>query len=164
MKRIRMIFVSFCMVFFIVFAVPLTTLAASMQNDWSNNSWVGWNYNVRGGIVYAVQSILFSSGRAMMVDGYYGSQTAETIRSYQSAHGLSSDGTVGSQTWGEMQTHRYYLGSSGVVYHYAVTYNTDYDVDFQMDYINGWCVYDPQNNWYIKCDGTHYTIRTIVPA
>jgi len=52
-----------------------------------------------GSAVRAVQSQLTAHGYATTVDGNFGSGTASSVRSFQSARGLSVDGIVGPQTW-----------------------------------------------------------------
>ena len=36
------------------------------------------------------------------VDGIYGPKTVSALKAFQSAHGLKSDGVVGSLTWKEL--------------------------------------------------------------
>nr|WP_285556323.1 peptidoglycan-binding protein [Streptomyces hygroscopicus] len=52
-----------------------------------------------GPAVQAVQSQLDAHGFALAVDGSFGPATDSAVRSFQSAHGLSVDGIVGSNTW-----------------------------------------------------------------
>lgn len=49
--------------------------------------------------VYSVQLLLEARGYSLSIDGNFGSQTAATVKSFQSAHKLSVDGVVGPQTW-----------------------------------------------------------------
>ncbi len=56
-------------------------------------------YGNTGNAVRAVQSQLASKGYSVMVDGIFGSGTQSAVKSFQSAHRLSSDGIVGSNTW-----------------------------------------------------------------
>ena len=53
----------------------------------------------QGAAVQAVQSQLKSRGRAVVIDGSFGSQTDAAVRAYQGAHGLVVDGQVGPQMW-----------------------------------------------------------------
>jgi len=47
----------------------------------------------------AVQHLLKSRGYSLTVDGYFGSGTESTVKSFQSSKGLSADGIVGKNTW-----------------------------------------------------------------
>ena len=49
--------------------------------------------------VYSIQLMLQAHGYSLSIDGDFGPQTASTVRSFQSAHGLGVDGIVGPQTW-----------------------------------------------------------------
>lgn len=49
--------------------------------------------------VYSIQLLLKAHGYSLSADGNFGSQTASTVKSFQSAHHLSADGIVGPQTW-----------------------------------------------------------------
>ncbi|MFD0319149.1 glycoside hydrolase domain-containing protein [Streptomyces flavalbus] len=42
-------------------------------------------------------------GRTVTIDGIFGSGTTQAVRDYQSSRGLTSDGIVGSATWGALQ-------------------------------------------------------------
>jgi len=55
-----------------------------------------------GDAVRALQSQLKSKGYTITVDGIFGSGTESTVRSFQSARGLTVDGIVGAQTWKEL--------------------------------------------------------------
>jgi hypothetical protein len=52
-----------------------------------------------GGRVRAVQGQLASQGWRLAVDGAFGPQTTRSIRDFQTAHHLTADGVVGTQTW-----------------------------------------------------------------
>lgn len=47
--------VSVCTFCFLLFVSPINVFAATMYDDWSQNSWVGYHYTTQGGIVLAVQ-------------------------------------------------------------------------------------------------------------
>lgn len=94
--------------------VPITTFAYPMNNDWSTNQWVGWNHQTSGNIVRCVQVMMNSANfNAGDVDGYYGANTHNAIMSYQQAHTLSADGTVGTNTWNNMHNYLIYFGPGG---------------------------------------------------
>jgi len=62
-------------------------------------SWPVVGQGASGENVYSIQLMLQAHGYSLGIDGSYGPQTASTVKSFQSAHGLSVDGVVGSQTW-----------------------------------------------------------------
>ena len=55
-----------------------------------------------GGEVKTLQTLLNSNGFSLVVDGKFGSNTLTAVKSYQSSHGLSVDGIVGSKTWASL--------------------------------------------------------------
>lgn len=62
--------------------------------------------------VQVLQRLLNSRGAALNPDGDFGPLTANAVRSFQSANGLTADGIVGPLTWGKLaQTIR--LGATG---------------------------------------------------
>ncbi|MBL4955204.1 peptidoglycan-binding protein, partial [Neobacillus sp. YIM B02564] len=40
--------------------------------------------------------------KVVTVDGYYGNQTANTVRLFQGKKGLTKDGIVGKNTWNKL--------------------------------------------------------------
>ncbi|MDQ2808974.1 MAG: peptidoglycan-binding protein [Chloroflexota bacterium] len=55
-----------------------------------------------GQTVKTAQYLLRAHGYSLTADGAFGAGTASTVRSFQSAHGLSADGIVGPTTWGAL--------------------------------------------------------------
>ncbi|MFL0197413.1 peptidoglycan-binding protein [Clostridium sp. WILCCON 0269] len=154
---------------FLISESSVTVFAATMYDDWSNNSLIGWNYTTQGGIVYAAQRILNSAGMSIKVpgfnvsDGYYGTNTYNAIYTYQSDYGLGTDGIIGANTWRSFQNHTYYTGSTGSIQNYRTQYNISAYAYFQKDYYNGWCIYNPSTDQYYLANGVHYTVRTYIP-
>ena len=52
-----------------------------------------------GPAVSAVQSQLVSKGYSLTIDGVFGTQTQNAVKSFQTSKGLTSDGIVGLNTW-----------------------------------------------------------------
>jgi peptidoglycan hydrolase-like protein with peptidoglycan-binding domain len=46
-----------------------------------------------------VQYLLRQAGLSVTVDGNFGSGTETAVKTFQSGHGLTADGVVGSKTW-----------------------------------------------------------------
>ena len=55
-----------------------------------------------GSDVKKLQEQLNGAGYKLDTDGVYGQQTANAVKQYQKANGLSVDGIVGDQTWGKL--------------------------------------------------------------
>lgn len=76
---------------------PFSFLLSTAQQDTTNRK-------VRRA-VRSVQAVLQrigitdASGRDVVVDGSYGSQTASAVKRFQRRKGLTVDGNVGPQTW-----------------------------------------------------------------
>ncbi|WP_446898777.1 peptidoglycan-binding domain-containing protein [Clostridium sp. LBM24168] len=104
MKKLKFFLISFFKILFLTNVNSTPVSAASMYDNWANNSYIVWNYTTQGGIVYAAQRILNSAGMALEVpgfnisDGYYGTNTYNAIYRYQSDYGLGSDGIIGPNT------------------------------------------------------------------
>lgn len=65
-----------------------------------------------GAVVQTVQHLLRQAGATIVADGAFGPATDSAVRAFQSAHGLTVDGLVGSQTWPELVV-TVRLGSTG---------------------------------------------------
>jgi peptidoglycan hydrolase-like protein with peptidoglycan-binding domain len=52
-----------------------------------------------GAIVEQIQAWLNQWGDHLSIDGKYGPQTVQAVRSFQASHGLRVDGVVGDLTW-----------------------------------------------------------------
>lgn len=63
----------------------------------------------RGAAVTTLQNRLRAHGYGVSVDGVFGPNTANAVRSFQSRHGLSADGVVGPRTWAALN------GAGGVL-------------------------------------------------
>ncbi len=57
---------------------------------------------VTGDAVRGAQTALSARGYAVSVDGVFGSGTRSAVTSFQSASGLTADGTVGADTWAKL--------------------------------------------------------------
>jgi len=54
---------------------------------------------MKGPHVVVVQTVLRDKGYSISVDGIYGRQTRDRVRTFQSRNGLTVDGVVGPKTW-----------------------------------------------------------------
>jgi hypothetical protein len=61
--------------------------------------WPVLRQGATGAKVRTLQYLLRQRGSAIAADGIFGSGTAGAVRSFQSSHGLSADGVVGTNTW-----------------------------------------------------------------
>lgn len=140
--------------FLILSALVLTSFAinqdkayaGTMQDNWSYNDYVGYSYVQSGGYVYAVQQMLYSSGLGYyvgVVDGYWGPNTYDAVKRFQSMTGLYPDGIVGPATWAKFQQYRIY-SSPYYLYQYSpsITQTTYNRYDW-----NNWWVYLPDGRW-----------------
>jgi peptidoglycan hydrolase-like protein with peptidoglycan-binding domain len=55
-----------------------------------------------GSMVWAIQQTLTSDGFNLTIDGQFGSQTADTIKTFQKHHQLMPTGIVGPLTWRQL--------------------------------------------------------------
>ena len=75
------------------------TLPASAGSPAPAPAWPTVAQGQSGNQVRAVQYLLDAHGASVTVDGAFGSATTTAVRSFQSARGLTVDGTVGTATW-----------------------------------------------------------------
>jgi len=73
-------------------------------NSWGDNYWVGWDNNntcdLNGRYTVGIQQINWDEGyRQSGVDGFYGNNTHQDVRSFQAFYNLGVDGLVGTNTW-----------------------------------------------------------------
>ncbi|MBO0589613.1 MULTISPECIES: peptidoglycan-binding domain-containing protein [unclassified Sporosarcina] len=113
MKRKVEIFIISLLLFTLVFTSSSVNQVKAASYDWRNLGTfpvIGSGYTTSGGFVEAMQSTLWSSGYSSAVgtiDGYYGTGTANGIKSFQSGNGLASDGVAGAATWRKMETYTF---------------------------------------------------------
>lgn len=99
--------------FTLVFAfssVNQAKAASYNMRDLSTFPTVGYGYKTSGGFVDALQTILWSSGYSSTVgtiDGSFGANTANGIKTFQSKYGLASDGIAGFATWRKIESFTY---------------------------------------------------------
>jgi len=62
-------------------------------------AWPIVRYGSQGEDVYTLQYLLTARGYSLGIDGIFGYETENTVKSFQSAKGVSVDGIVGQQTW-----------------------------------------------------------------
>ena len=55
-----------------------------------------------GGCVRLVQQKLNTEGERLTTDGKFGASTVAAVKRYQTRHNLTSDGSVGKDTWAKM--------------------------------------------------------------
>jgi peptidoglycan hydrolase-like protein with peptidoglycan-binding domain len=56
-----------------------------------------------GSGVKQIQTALVAHGFKVGVDGQFGAQTAQAVKSFQQQNGLAQDGIVGPATWAKLQ-------------------------------------------------------------
>lgn len=59
-------------------------------------------YGSYGGDVKDLQNRLNQAGYKLAVDGQFGGQTTKAVQDYQKKNGLTQDGVVGEETWGQL--------------------------------------------------------------
>jgi peptidoglycan hydrolase-like protein with peptidoglycan-binding domain len=111
-KKVEVFIVSFLLLtlIFTFSSVNQAKAASYNMRDLSTFPTVGYGYKTGGGFVDAMQTILWSSGYSSAVgtiDGSFGANTANGIKSFQSKYGLVSDGIAGVATWRKMESFTY---------------------------------------------------------
>ncbi len=76
-----------------------TTAAGRVVTSPSNNVRLGDS----GSGVKQIQTALVAHGFKVAVDGQFGAQTAQAVKSFQQKNGLTQDGVVGPVTWAKLQ-------------------------------------------------------------
>jgi N-acetyl-anhydromuramyl-L-alanine amidase AmpD len=74
-----------------------TDVAAALNG--TPGTWPTVRRGATGERVRTVQYLLRQAGATVTVDGNFGSGTEAAVIAFQSSHGLTADGVVGSQTW-----------------------------------------------------------------
>jgi len=83
-----------------VFAGSLAQLHSfAAGDDPADRNWPVVAQGAAGRQVTTVQYLLTAQGAALTVDGKFGPATTTAVRAFQTAHGLTADGTVGAATW-----------------------------------------------------------------
>ena len=52
--------------------------------------------------VFVLQTLLYQIGYDLDVDGSFGPHTDSIVKTFQTDHGLTSDGVVGGDTWNNL--------------------------------------------------------------
>jgi peptidoglycan hydrolase-like protein with peptidoglycan-binding domain len=76
-----------------------TTAAGRVVTSPSSNVHLGDS----GSGVRQIQTALVAHGFKVSVDGQFGAQTAQAVKSFQQQNGLAADGIVGPATWAKLQ-------------------------------------------------------------
>jgi len=91
-----------------------TGTVAFKSND--INCWVGSNYRQSGTYVSIAQAASNHAGYSVgTVDGAYGVNTCDGIKSLQRAYNLTEDGIVGTNTWNKLYDLSGWYGNTGTV-------------------------------------------------
>ncbi|MEU3453770.1 peptidoglycan-binding protein [Micromonospora sp. NPDC006766] len=79
-----------------------TALAGPTAAQAAAPAWPLLSNGSTGPNVTSAQYLLRHRGYSITVDGQYGTGTTSTVKTFQSANGLSADGVIGAQTWGKL--------------------------------------------------------------
>ena len=93
------------------------------QPAWDGNCWLGnsSSYANYAAYVQGMQYILNAAGfPAGPTDGIFGVRTQIAVEDFQRFSGLSADGIVGPNTWGDLRLYLRYSGPAGNSYYYSV--------------------------------------------
>ena len=63
------------------------------------NACISVRKGASGNLTYILQASLYASGYKTLIDSIFGDNTFSTLKSFQSAKGLSPDGIAGKNTW-----------------------------------------------------------------
>ncbi len=86
---------------------------------WQDNYVVGTGCDLNGEYTLGIQRINWGLGfRNSTRDGFYGSNTKQDIKDFQSSVGETADGIVGVNTWDAYETKMVYDGSAGTWKYY----------------------------------------------
>jgi peptidoglycan hydrolase-like protein with peptidoglycan-binding domain len=83
-----------------------------------------------GALVQAVQDLLNEAGSSLDVNGTFGEETEDAVRSFQVSNSLSADGKVGPNTWKILVVTRR-LNNSGSAVSAIQTLLVNYDATFE---------------------------------
>lgn len=83
---------------------PTTTTSSAPVSNATIDSWPTLRYGSVGTAVKQLQQMLNYYGYSIGVDGQYGPQTYNAVKSFQSSRGLTADGIVGSMTKAKLKT------------------------------------------------------------
>lgn len=104
-------------------ASPWSAAAHTMTDNFSIGSELwgycgyrngGWTMAIQAGLKTHFIDVGTTGPWNNGVDGAWGAKTDNGVKQWQSTHGLTADGCVGSQTWGNISQnnyHRFYEGS-----------------------------------------------------
>jgi peptidoglycan hydrolase-like protein with peptidoglycan-binding domain len=77
-----------------------------MDGQTSGNTTSNTSVNMDANTVQEVQTSLRNEGYSVSTDGVWGPQTAEALRQFQQANGLSTTGTVNAETLAALEINR----------------------------------------------------------
>lgn len=159
MLKRKKIFVSI-LVLLLVAITGGTVLAAMPNSTYSNFSWKNTFRQNRIGSYYANETRLIQRAISSImtpgfaVDGIFGPNTDEKVRTYQGLQGLTKDGIVGSDTWNNMQHYpqwsrddrRWSSGRGMYYYGYKTIHDSSYYIRHYSD--GAWYVLASDGVWY----------------